>query len=280
VQATPSIIKDLRSSDPIVQANPQWWVLEVFDGHGPHTMSLPAMQLRYDSKIQLLKEEGNSSHVNQAYDKFVAPANKSAKDESLAMLWGYTLVNKGVVDQWGLIHVGLFVIRALKAGTWTNSFKACNIDPLTTSIWFLHWCKKIEHFILSHSRRNLNTYALLPSFWHGMTLEERKKTVSIIDKHDGPFTIELCKELHKQCSIAYKDQQSVRVYYDLTKAYPKQLDMESPYIAERAVVREAPEVTAAHASLSDVNTVLASFEFMPAALKGTGMPLFEHMISK
>ena len=45
-------------------------------------------------------------------------------------------------------------------------------------------------------------------------------------------------------------------------------------------MREAPEVTAAHASLSDVNTGLASFEFMPAALKGTGLPLFEHMISK
>jgi hypothetical protein len=51
VQVTSSISRGLRSSDPIVQANPQWWVLEVFDGHGPHTMSLPAMQLRYDSKI-------------------------------------------------------------------------------------------------------------------------------------------------------------------------------------------------------------------------------------
>jgi hypothetical protein len=56
--------------------------------------------------------------------------------------------------------------------------------------------------------------------------------------------------------------------------------MESPSIAERAAVREALEVTAAHVCLSNVNTGLASFEFMPAALKGTGMPLFEHMISK
>jgi hypothetical protein len=57
VQATPCVIKGLHSSDPIVQANPQWWVLEVFDGHGPHTMSLSAMQLRYDSKILSLKEK-------------------------------------------------------------------------------------------------------------------------------------------------------------------------------------------------------------------------------
>jgi hypothetical protein len=92
VQATPSsVIKGLHSSDPIVQANPQWRVLEVFDGHGPHMMSLPAMQLCYDSKILSLKEEGDSSHVNQAYDKFVAPANKNAKNESLAMLRGCEL---------------------------------------------------------------------------------------------------------------------------------------------------------------------------------------------
>jgi hypothetical protein len=283
VQATPSVIKGLRSSDPIVQANPQWWVLEVFDGHGPHTMSLPAMQLRYDSKILSLKEEGDSSQVNQAYDKFVAPADKSAKDESLAMLRGCTLVNKGVVDQWGLVHVGLFAIRALKAGTWTNSFQACNMDPLT-SLSFPQWCKKIEHFIQAgqsfKTEGPLNTYALLPSFWHGMTVEERKNTVGIIDKHDGVFTVELCKELHKECSIAYKDQQSIRVCYDLTKAYPEQLDMESPSIAEREAVREAPEVTAAHAALSDVNKGLASFEFMPTALKGTGIPLFDHMVSK
>ncbi len=52
VQATPSVIKGLGSSDPIVQANPQWWVLEVFNGHGgPHTMSLPALQLCYDNNI-------------------------------------------------------------------------------------------------------------------------------------------------------------------------------------------------------------------------------------
>jgi hypothetical protein len=52
---------------------------------------------------------------------------------------------------------------------------------------------------------------------------------------------------------------------DLTKAYPEQLNnMKLPSIAERAAVREAPEVTAAYASLSDVSTGLTSFEFIPA----------------
>jgi ABC-type cobalamin/Fe3+-siderophores transport system ATPase subunit len=78
-----------------------------------------------------------------------------------------------------------------------------------------------------------------------MTLEERRKTVSIIDTHNGMLSIELCKELHKERNIAYKDQQSIRVCHDLTKAYS---------IAERAAVKEAPEVTTSYTSPSDVNS--------------------------
>ncbi len=94
------------------------------------------------------------------------------------------------------------------------------------------------------------------------------------------FTVEHCKELHKECSIAYKDQHSIRVCYNLAKTYPEQLNMESPSMAERAVAEEVVEVTAAYASLSDVTTGLRSFEYIPAALRGTGLPLFEHMVRR
>jgi len=65
-EMTPSIIKGLRAISAIVKANPQWWMLEIFDGFGAHLASLPALRLRYESKILCLKEEGDSSHVNQA----------------------------------------------------------------------------------------------------------------------------------------------------------------------------------------------------------------------
>ena len=52
---TPSVIKGLRSASSIVNANTQWWVLEVFDGFGPHTSSLYSMQMRFDNKILSLK---------------------------------------------------------------------------------------------------------------------------------------------------------------------------------------------------------------------------------
>ena len=72
-EMTPFVIKGIRSMDVIKKANPQWWVfLEVFDGFGPHVSSYCAMKMRYESKILSLKEEADSSHVNQAYDRFVA----------------------------------------------------------------------------------------------------------------------------------------------------------------------------------------------------------------
>jgi hypothetical protein len=45
-EATPHIVKGLRNADPVVVANPQWWMLKVFDCFGPHTSSLKATQYR------------------------------------------------------------------------------------------------------------------------------------------------------------------------------------------------------------------------------------------
>jgi hypothetical protein len=121
-EITPSICKGLRAINKIVEGNPDWWMLEVFDGFGAHLLSLKAMVARFDNKILALKEEGDSSHVNQAYDKYVAKEDKVSKTESLAMLRSAKHISKGVVDQWGLVHVGLYAVRATKPETWTTSF--------------------------------------------------------------------------------------------------------------------------------------------------------------
>ena len=69
---SPHVVKGLRNINPVVTANPQWFMLEIIDGFGAHLGSLYALEICYNNKILCLKEEGDSSHVNQAYDKFVA----------------------------------------------------------------------------------------------------------------------------------------------------------------------------------------------------------------
>ena len=44
VEITPKIVDGYRNMD-VVQDNPQWWMVELFDGFGSHTTNLEAMQV-------------------------------------------------------------------------------------------------------------------------------------------------------------------------------------------------------------------------------------------
>jgi hypothetical protein len=85
------------------------------------------------------------------------------------MLWSATYLNRGVVDQWGLIHAGLYTIRETKRETWIQSFKACNLHPVT-HMEFGDWCAKIEQEYLQVGQSfeieavNVDKYTLLPSY--------------------------------------------------------------------------------------------------------------------
>ena len=66
---TSNITEGLRNIDPKVKANPQYWMTELFDDFGPNTSFFEAMQIQSENKISCVKEEGDSSHCNQAYEK-------------------------------------------------------------------------------------------------------------------------------------------------------------------------------------------------------------------
>ena len=68
---------------PVICDNPDWWVVKIIDGFGPHMSSVEAMKIYAKHKVLLVKEEGDTSHVCQAYDQNVA-FNKfiCSRDES------------------------------------------------------------------------------------------------------------------------------------------------------------------------------------------------------
>jgi len=57
---TDSIIRGYRSM-PYVKENPQWWMIEIFDGFRAHLNNLPLLKKRVMNKILSFKEEGDSS---------------------------------------------------------------------------------------------------------------------------------------------------------------------------------------------------------------------------
>jgi hypothetical protein len=98
------------------------------------------------SKIVLLKEEGDASHVNQSYDQKVALDDKKSMRQSLAYLRQSNKLVKGTVDGWQLIHVALAAVRELDPDSWVHSFDKVNLKP-STRVGFDKWCTRIAHYL-------------------------------------------------------------------------------------------------------------------------------------
>jgi hypothetical protein len=265
-EITPMMCSGMRQLNKHVKANPDWWMVEIFDGFGAHLSSLKAMQERYDNKISSVKEEGDSSHVNQAYDKLVAKSDKRAGNESLGMLRSATFLNRGVVDQWGLIHVGLYAIRETKRDTWTRSFEACNLHPVTR-MPFGDWCAKIEQYLqvgesFESEAVEVDKYTLLPSWWQAMEPEEKRNAFDVIEENGG-FTMECLIELRQTCRIPTKDLQNLRVCYECAKEKPER----TLPIASISMSPLHDDVHQAQAAVASVIHSLLAYQLKPEGMK-------------
>ena len=65
---------------PVIKEHPDWWVILSLDGFGSHVNVNAAHEIFHNHRIMVIKEEGDTSHVNQAYDQFVAKQVSSFED--------------------------------------------------------------------------------------------------------------------------------------------------------------------------------------------------------
>ena len=258
-------------------------MLKIIDGFGPHTSSPEAMQIYRDHKILLVKEEGDTSHVCQAYDQDVAKKDKSAMRDALALLREKSDKFNGVVDGWDLIHAALAAVRELPADSWVTSFKRVNLHPKYRTS-FVEWCKKIDRYLVGgqsfESETELDMYSLLPSFWHGMTPAEKKKAVSIFDKH-GDWTVPCVREMALEMNDEMKWMQQLRVCIETAKENPQHLNMTCP--ASSVSSRLSAEAKEAEAAASEsASQDLRTFELIPKGDDGKpalkGHDLFQHLV--
>ena len=111
--------------------NPDWWLLEVMDGFGAHLISEEANTIRFKNKIISLKEEGEFSSINQAYNKYFSKEDKIIQRNNLDFLRDSRQWNSNITDQWGLLHCGFSDVRhtMIHPQLWVNSFIAVNLKP-------------------------------------------------------------------------------------------------------------------------------------------------------
>ena len=280
-EMAPAMCKGIRNM-PVIRDMPDWWVLKIVDGFGPHTSSLKAMEIYNSHKILLLKEEGDASHVNQAYDQHVAKADKRSMRGSLTFLRSSTRLTKNVVDGWQLVHVALAAVRELDAQLWIDSFRKVNLHP-HHRVDFAEWCKTIDHYLQGGQsfkvEAQLDEYALLPSFWHGMEPEEKKLAMSILERHQSTFSVACVRALHSELHVPLADMQNLRVCLELAENDRSHLDRRLP--EKRAAADEPEAITAARTTVTDLDAGLRSFCLHPKRANGeqllSGAAKFEHL---
>ena len=229
---------------PVVRDNPQWWILELLDGFGAHTNSHPASKYRYDNKVLSLKEEGDSSSINQAYDKDVAKSDKSVQRKSLNYLRQATQFNSNITDQWGLMLTGCAAVRHTRDNPqiWDGSFEATNTHPLK-QIPFHEWCKKIERFmqaadsfdLTKQDSIDIDTYTLTPSWWQAMSSELKTLAVQIVkDAGDNAWGYDCVMRLHQELSVKISEIPALQPCIFLA--------IENPSHLTRGLIEEDEEV--------------------------------------
>ena len=147
---------------------PEWWVVVSLDGFGSHVNVHEAQEAFFRHKILILKEEGDTSHLNQAYDQSVAKNDKASMRANLDMVRPYIGVR---LDQWFLIGIAIDALKRIKAAAWIESFTKVNLHP-RYRVPFTVWLRKIDSKLSSGeffaSRTSL--FGAMPAVWKNMTV--------------------------------------------------------------------------------------------------------------
>ena len=281
-----SIVRGYRGM-PIVRDNPQWWMVEIFDGFGAHLNNLPALKKRVIAKILSLKEEGDSSSFNQAYDREVAKSDKNVQRMNLSYLRQDCRFNRNIIDQWKLLCCGLAAVRhtAKHPEIWDGSFRAVNLHP-KHQISFEAWCKKLEPFmkaadsfnLIAQSNNNFDVYTLLPGIWQAMSPLEKQSAVDIVQRYDkNAWSVECCHNLMRALQVSLADLPSLQPCIFLAIEHPSHI--QRGVVAEETLVddRVEDEVAAVECQRETATAGLSMFERRPEGLHG--LASFNHQVN-
>ena len=278
------IIPDaLRKHIPILARFQNLWIYTSVDGFGAHTLDAWSNQKLREKRMLMGKEEGDTSDIDQAYDRDAALSDKSGLREYLSFLRSATSVSRGVVDQYGLVHVMVQAILGCTDDIWETSFIKTNLH-IKARVSFEEWIRRIESHLQAGATFKFETleekFWLLSPLWHGMSPDERRATIKVIDEHHASFTIECVQDLRSKCHIAPADMQKIRVAYDISKEIPSSIDITDA--VRPTSVAEAEANGANQKQAIDLLTKgLVTFQRVPPHLvgKGKGEKLLKHQLT-
>jgi hypothetical protein len=123
IKLTPFIANGICNM-AVIKDHPDWMVCMTLNGFGSHLVP-EALQPFTDAKMEVVKEEGDTLQVNQAYNQLVAKKDKK--------LIGDTLDNcrsnckLAVLNQGTIVSACIHALRKVKRESWMASFKKVNL---------------------------------------------------------------------------------------------------------------------------------------------------------
>jgi len=225
-KVVPILCKAIRNL-PVIRDHPDWWIVIALDGFGSHINVDEAQLMFHKYKILILKEEGDTSHVNQAYDQSVAKADKSMMRDALATVRPQ-LGQK--LDQWYLIAIAINSLAKIGPEPWIQSFIKVNMHP-KHRVSADQWLKNLdERGILSAQpffRTRTSLYDAMPAVWKKLEPEERHEVCSIIkgiyaqDTNEPVWTKDVVVRLAKYAPL--DELHKLRACYHASLADPSVL---------------------------------------------------------
>ena len=250
IKLAPDIAAGIRMM-PVIKDHPEWKVVLTLDGFSSHLV--PAGLAPFsDALIEVVKEEGDTLQVNQAYDQSVAKEDKKLIGTALDLVRSSRKL--AVLNQENIVAICIHALRNVSSNSWVASFKKVNQHP-HHRIDFKAWCKKIESKLITGEqffKNRVGLFDAMPSFWKQMTCENRHAVVGMIDgfyqcatnqngeTNSSPWTMDnICKLVQY---VALDDIYQLLGCYLTTKIDPS-VFVEPCQAAEMATnIREATEL--------------------------------------
>ena len=252
-----------------------WWVRMTADGFGSHKFTLGAQEILREYRILLIIEEGDSSHVNQPFDRQVAKSGKASMGDTLELLRTSKALGP-VLSQWALVHVVLAALRNIASGPllqspWYTSFKATNLNP-KLRIPFPAWCEKIKGFLTAGSdfekEVDIDRRKLLPAWWKVWDEPEKIAAIALVNEHDGFWGVELVKDVLDKFDVSVENLQDFRVCCSVEE------ECGSSVLGDFQTVPPPPPMDIDFTT-PDVLDGLSLFDLKPPGM--SGVDLFQHM---
>lgn len=181
----PQLCKGIRKMET-VKDHPDWWVTLTLDGFGSH-LEEEALQVFAAHNILVVKEEGDTSHINQAYDQSVAKTDKLKIRDIIDSVRSH---RKGkLLHQFDLVACCIAGLKKVPGDAWEKSFIKVNLHP-DHRVNFDEWVKRIDTTLVTGEkffvgRRSL--YDAMPAAWKHLSPEQRQTVKFMIDRfyHDS-----------------------------------------------------------------------------------------------